>query len=143
MKEQPRFEDIKAAFEARPRHGGTELKEADYKHRLVAEVNRLPGHHASRVEDKYVPGRLDLIFKLPGREAFWAEGKVIKNNVFGPTPIQFAEGVKWIEAGMRVILIGWHYGAIYLSPWTLQADRRNCLGNEGFDHVKTLMEFTR
>ena len=143
MKTPLHLEDLKAVLEAKPRHGGTELSEADYKRRLVAEINRLPEARARRIEDRYATGVLDLIIALPGIPMFWAEGKVIKANMFSPTPIQFEEGQKWLEAGVRVILIGWHHGAIYLSPWTKEADRRECFGAVGVDHVKTLMEFMR
>ena len=143
MKTPLHLEDLKAALEAKPRHGGTELSEADYKRTLVAEINRLPEARARRIEDKYGVGILDLVIALPGIPMFWAEGKVIKHNAFGPTPIQFKEGVKWLEAGVRVVLIGWHHGAIYLSPWKQEADRRDCFGTVGVDHVKALMEFMR
>ena len=143
MKTPLHLEDLKAVLEAKPRRGGTELSEADYKRRLVAEINRLPGARARRIEDRYATGILDLTIALPGIPMFWAEGKVIKANMFSPTPIQFEEGQKWLEAGVRVILIGWHYGAIYLSRWVKEADRRECFGAVSVDHVKTLMDFMR
>ena len=143
MKTPLHLEDLKTTLEAKPRHGGTELSESDYKRRLVAEINRIPGARARRIEDRYATGVLDLIIALPGISAFWAEGKVIKHNMFSPTPIQFEEGQKWLEAGVRVILIGWHHGAIYLSRWAKEADRRECFGAVGVDHVKTLQEFMR
>ena len=77
---------------------------------------------------------------------FWAEGKVIKaKGMFSPTPIQFEEGQKWLEAGVRVILIGWHHGAVYLSHWAKEADRRECFGAvDRVDHdIKALQEFMR
>lgn len=143
MKAPLHLEDLKAALEEKPRHGGSELSESDYKRRLVDDINRIPKAMATRIEDKYRPGVLDMIIKLPGREAFWAEGKLIKHNLFAPTPIQFKEGLRWIEAGMNVVLIGWQHGMIHISPWKATADRRECLGAVGVDHVKTLMEFMR
>ena len=143
MKTPLHLEDLKAALEAKPRHGGTELSESDYKRKLVAEINRLPESRARRIEDRYGVGILDLLIKLPGVPAFWAEGKVIKDNVFGPTQSQFEEGLRWIEAGVQAVLIGWHHGAIYISPWKQKADRRECLGSVGVDHVKALQEFMR
>lgn len=143
MKPALHLEDLKAALEAKPRHGGTELSEADYKRQLVADINRLPGARARRIEDRYATGILDLVISLPGIPMFWAEGKVVAHNRFKPTPIQYEEGKRWLEAGVRVVLIGWHHGAIYLSPWTKEADRRECLQWVGVDHVKTLMEFMR
>ena len=73
---------------------------------MVVEINRLPCFRARRIEDRYATGILDLTIALPGIPMFWAEGKVIKANMFSPTPIQFEEGQKWLEVGVRVILIG-------------------------------------
>ena len=143
MKTPLHLEDLKTALEAKPRHGGTELSESDYKRKLVAEINRIPGARAQRIEDRYGLGILDLLIKLPGVPTFWAEGKVIKDNMFGPTQRQFAEGLKWIDVGMQAVLIGWHHGAIYVSSWKQKADRRECFGAVGVDHVKTLQEFMR
>lgn len=143
MKPALHLEDLKAALEAKPRHGGTELSEADYKRQLVADINRLPGARARRIEDRYATGILDLVISLPGIPMFWAEGKVVAHNRFKPTPIQYEEGKRWLAAGVRVVLIGWHHGAIYLSPWVKEADRRECLQTVGVDHVKALMEFMR
>ena len=67
MKTPLHLEDLKAALEAKPRHGGTELSESDYKHRLVAEINRLPDSRAQRIEDKYAPGVLDMVAGEAGR----------------------------------------------------------------------------
>ena len=101
-----------------------------------------PESRTRRIEDRYGVGILDLLIKLPGVPAFWAEGKVIKDNVFGPTQSQFEEGLRWIEAGVQAVLIGWHHGAI-ISPWKQKADRRECLRSVGVDHVKALQEFMR
>jgi hypothetical protein len=143
MKPPLHLEDLKAALEAKPRHGGTELSESDYKRRLVSEINRLPEASAQRIEDRYAVGVLDLVIALPGVPMFWAEGKVIKHNMFSPTPAQFKFGMRWLAAGTRVILIGWHHGAMYLSPWKPEVDRRDCFGAVGVDHVKLLQEFMR
>ena len=100
MKTPLHLEDLKAVLEAKR---GRELSESDYKRKLVAEINHLPGARARRIEDRYATGILDLTIALPGIPMFWAEGKVIKANMFSPTPIQFEEGQKWLEAGVRVI----------------------------------------
>jgi hypothetical protein len=101
------------------------VNEADRKRSLVAEVKHLGGY-ARRVEDRWAVGVLDLIIKLPGHELFMAEGKLIKGNLFAPTATQYAEGVKWIKAGVDVVLIGWQDKAMYISPWVKQADKRDC-----------------
>ena len=100
--------------------------EADRKSKLVREVNALPGGAARRLEDKYAVGLLDLVIKLPGHPFFWAEGKMIDGNVFGPTARQHEEGMRWIKAGVPVLLIGWKRTHLFVSPWTKQANIENC-----------------
>ena len=109
------------------------MNEADRKRELVKAVRALGGH-ARRIEDSWAVGVLDLIIKLPGVPFIVAEGKIIKGNLFGPTPAQFAEGEKWIRAGVDAVLIGWQDRAMYLSSWIKQADKRDCwMTNEGND----------
>jgi hypothetical protein len=99
--------------------------EADRKRKLVKEINFLGGR-ARRVEDRWAAGVLDLIFKLPGYPATWAEGKMIDGNLFGPTRAQYDEGKKWLAAGMPVLLIGWKQTFMFVSPWVQRADIRTC-----------------
>ena len=109
---------------------GGSLNEADRKRELVKAV-KAPGRRATRAGLRIAGsvGVLDLIIKLPGVPLIFAEGKIIKGNLFGPTPAQFAEGEKWIRAGVDAILIGWQDKTMYVSPWVKQADKRDCLGN--------------
>ena len=104
------------------------MNEAEYKRRLVAEVKHLGGH-ARRIEDKWAVGILDLDIKLPGHAFFKAEGKLVEGNLFAPTGSQYAEGVKWIKAGVDAVLIGWQDKAMYISPWVKKADKRDCWMN--------------
>ena len=101
------------------------MNEADKKRELVKQV-KLLGGQARRVEDSWAVGVLDLAIKLPERPFVWAEGKIIKGNVFAPTGAQFAEGEKWIKAGVGAVLIGWEGKTMYISPWTKKADKREC-----------------
>ena len=71
-------------------------------------------------------GYLDLVIKLPNRPMFWAEGKLIDGNLFGPTARQYEEGRDWLKVGVDVLLIGWDRSAMYISPWVKQADKRQC-----------------
>ena len=115
--------------------------EADRKRELVKAVRAIGGH-ARRIEDSWAVGVLDLIIKLPGVPLVFAEGKIIKGNLFGPTPAQFAEGEKWIKAGVDAVLIGWQEKWMYISPWVKQADKRVCFGGSP-DHAELLLEYLK
>jgi hypothetical protein len=141
VKTKARLEDIKTAFEAKPRRGGSELKESDYKQKLVAEVNRMTGGYAQRIEDKYVVGQIDMFVKLPNIPIVFIEAKVIKDNLFGPTTLQFAKGERMIAAGIDVLLVGWKHGEMYVSPWVPQADIRNCFTETGKNYAEALMVY--
>ena len=70
----------------------------------------------------------------------FAEGKIIKGNLFGPTPAQFAEGEKWIKAGVGAVLLGWRDNEMYISPWVKQADRRECWMSVA-NHAEALLKY--
>lgn len=83
---------------------------------------------------------LDLVLKLPDPfPIVWAEGKLIKGNVFAPTDRQYEEGQKIIRSGMLVLLIGWKLKEMYISPWVRWADRLECFS--GPPRVSTLVEY--
>ena len=115
------------------------MNEADYKRKLVAEVNALRGAYARRLEDRFAVGVLDLIIKLPERPWVWAEGKLINGNLFAPTERQWVEGERIRATGTPVLLIGWKGRSMSISPWVKQADWRNCL--TASNGVSTLMEY--
>ena len=118
------------------------MNEADRKRELVKAVRALGGA-ARRVEDAWAVGVLDLAIKLPGVPFIWAEGKIIKGNLFGPTPAQFAEGEKWIKAGVDAVLIGWQDSLMFVSPWVKQADKRDCwVSGKGSD-ADSLLEYLK
>ena len=97
------------------------MTEADFKRKLVAEIKMLPGGYARRVEDRWAVGVLDLIIKLPGLPIVFAEGKLIRGNLFAPSPAQFAEGNKILAASMLAVLIGWKDRVMYVSDWVEKA----------------------
>jgi hypothetical protein len=117
------------------------MKESDFKRRLVADVNALPGGYARRVEDRFAVGMLDLIIKLPALPWIFAEGKLVDGNLFMPSERQFVEGERIQRAGGGVVLIGWKSGVMYLSPWIRQADIRTCYRNLHTGDVTTLREY--
>ena len=113
--------------------------EADRKRELVKAVKALGGH-ARRIEDSWAVGVLDLIIKLPYVSLVFAEGKIIKGNLFGPTPAQFAEGEKWIRAGVDAVLIGWQDQMMYVHPWVKQADKRES-HSSSTNHAESLWDY--
>jgi len=137
-----RLDELKKALLKRAPAGGKSLSEADYKRKLVAEVKALGGQ-ARRVEDRFGVGVLDLTIKLPEHPVILAEGKLIHGNLFGPTERQFEEGEKWIKAGVGVVLIGWQFGVMYVSPWIEKADYRHCFTRAGLSDAEILREYLR
>ena len=115
------------------------MNEADYKRKLVAEVNVLRGGYARRYEDRWAIGLLDLMIKLPAYPPVWAEGKIIKGNVFGPTERQLFEGNHMRYAGLRVLLIGWKEKVMAICEWAEAADIRDCF--TGSPHASTLEKY--
>jgi hypothetical protein len=93
------------------------------------------------LEDKYALGLLDLNIKLPGHPLLWAEGKLIEGHQFAPTLRQYEEGACWIKAGVRVLLIGWRDGAMYISPWVKKADKRECYATSGYTYAESLLRY--
>ena len=72
--------------------------EADRKRELVKAVKALGGMRVGwRTVGRSASSTWSI--KLPGRSLIWAEGKIIKGNLFGPTPAQFDEGK--VDQGWR------------------------------------------
>jgi hypothetical protein len=134
-----RLDDLKAALEQR--RPPAVKSESDYKRELVAEINRLPGGRARRIEDRYGTGILDLIIKLPDRPLILAEGKIVNGNLFAPTGAQYEEGKKWQAAGVNCLLLGWKRKQLYISHWVEKAHIDDCFTASGMADVQALMEY--
>ena len=134
-----RLDELAAALEQR--RPPAVKSEADHKRELVAEINRLPGGRARRIEDRYGTGILDLIIKLPEIPLVMAEAKLIDGFQFIPTGAQFEEGKRWEAAGVRCILIGWKGSQMFLSPWVEKADCRQCCTGPNITDAQLLMEY--
>jgi hypothetical protein len=136
-----RLDDLKSALEQKP--PPPPGSEAYYKRRLVAEINRLSGGYARRIEDRFAVGVLDMLLKLPGLPLVFAEGKIIDGNLFGPTERQFEEGKRLIAADIRPVLIGWKDGRMHVSRWVQQADYHDCFyfPLPGASYAQVLWEF--
>jgi len=99
--------------------------EADWK-RWMVESCKAHGHYARRIEDQYAVGVLDCIFIVRGHAVF-AEVKRYKGNYFEPTPRQYVEMKRIIDAGGNAVLIGCEPGLVSFSPLTKQAHRADSL----------------
>lgn len=117
------------------------MREADYKRKLVQQVNALPSGYACRVEDKWRPGVLDMFIKPPNHPAMWAEGKIISGNLFAPTPRQYEEGKRLMAAGVPAFLVGWKSGVMYISSWIIRADIRECYTGDGKNYAEILIGY--
>jgi hypothetical protein len=106
------------------------MNEADHKARLVKQINSAGGW-AERWEDKYRPGILDLVLKLPQRPIVFAEGKMIHGRLFFPTELQWLKGQRMIDAGITVLMIGWKNNTheMYISPWAEKVHIDDCSGH--------------
>jgi hypothetical protein len=136
-----RLDELKAALEKRRPAG--DRSEADYKRKLVAEINRLPEGYARRIEDRFAVGVLDMIIKLPDKRIFFAEGKVIDGNLFGPSERQYHEGLRLQAAHIWCLLIGWKHGAMYVSEWVEKVDCRECFTLAGRSGAEILQEYVK
>ena len=106
----------------------------------------MAGGYAIRVEAKFLVGALDLIIKLPDPlPVVLAEGKVIHGYKFGPSERQCLEGGRIQRSGMLALLLGWKERQMYISPWTKQADCRDCYFGvfDGTNKVSTYAEILR
>ena len=116
------------------------MNEADFKAQLVKNVRALGGY-GRRLEDKYALGLLDLVIKLPQHPFLVAEGKLIAGHAFAPSARQYEEGKSWINAGVKVLLIGWHQKSMYISPWVKKADKRECYTDHNTDYGLSLLRY--
>jgi hypothetical protein len=106
------------------------MKEADVKRNIVKSMQE-GGGYARRIEDQYSVGTYDMILILPRLPVFMAEVKMIRDNMFGPTPRQLVElrRIKSVaEDGGHVIpvIIGFKDGVYYFHKPKLLVNRRDC-----------------
>lgn len=87
--------------------------ENEYKAAIVASVNKAGGY-ATRVEDQYRVGLLDLILSLPQTGIVLAEAKRFTGNVFEPSPRQYIEMCRVDDGGGVALLIGVKADRYYL-----------------------------
>lgn len=87
--------------------------ENEYKAMLVAGINAAGGY-ATRIEDQYRVGVLDLILSMPQTGIVLAEAKRFTGNVFEPSPRQYIEMCRIDDGGGKALLIGIKGDKFYL-----------------------------
>lgn len=78
------------------------MTEADEK-RLIVNAIKKHGGYARRLEDQYAVGLPDLFIGLKGLPAVLIEAKLIRGNIFSPSPRQLQELIKLQSSGATVV----------------------------------------
>lgn len=97
--------------------------ESGYKKDIVDAVNKAGGY-ATRVEDQYRVGILDLILAFPETGIVLAEAKRFTGNFFEPSPRQFIEMCNIDKGGGVALLIGIKNETYFLSKTNLLDPQR-------------------
>jgi hypothetical protein len=106
------------------------MNEAAIKRTMVQDVRKHNGY-ARRFEDQYGVGIFDLILIPKGLPVFFTEVKIVRGDVFGPTPRQLVE-LNSVDQAMDgfghafPLMIGWREGVYYFSKPKFKIDRRDC-----------------
>jgi hypothetical protein len=106
--------------------------ESDYKAEMVKAINDAGGY-ATRVEDQYRVGLLDLIFSMPSTGIVLAEAKRFTGLCFEPRARQFIEMCRVDKGGGLALLIGVknevHYlhGTNLLDPQRGRVYTKDCI----------------
>jgi ribosomal protein S4E len=106
------------------------MNESAVKRTIVKSMFENNGY-ARRLEDQYAVGIFDMILIPKGLPVFMAEVKVIKDNVFGPTPRQQIELMRIEDVAsdkghVIPVMIGWRDGVFYFHKPLSKIDRREC-----------------
>lgn len=103
-------------------------QESKVKTAMVKSV-RSAGGYARRIEDQFGVGILDTILVPRSLPVFFAEVKVVRDNVFGPTDRQWVEMTR-VSAALSLhaipIIIGWKNGVYYFHEAAPSVDIRQC-----------------
>lgn len=89
------------------------------------------GHYARRIEDAYSVGFPDLVLIPKAYPVFFCEAKIIRDNLFGPSPRQYVElGRMAITRYAIPCILGYKNGVHYLAKYCEQIDYRECLARD-------------
>ena len=93
------------------------MNESELKTKMVKNVKD-NGGYGRRIEDQFAVGILDTLLVPRGLPVFMAEVKIIRGVSFGPTPRQYIEMMRVVEAAYKgghviPVLIGWKNDTFY------------------------------
>jgi len=116
--------------------------EADHKKDIVDAI-RKAGGYATRIEDQYRVGVLDLILSMPSTGIVLAEAKRFTGTFFEPSPRQYIEMCRIDDGGGVALLIGIKDGKYYLHGTNRDAHptcagrvkAQDCLAGDDFVEV--------
>jgi hypothetical protein len=106
---------------------------------LIVKSMKDHGGYGRRIEDQYAVGTYDMILIPKGLPLFAAEVKIIRGNVFGPTPRQMIELQRLVDAAddnghVIPVMIGWQDGTFYFHKPKLHIDKRDCFSITQSEH---------
>lgn len=115
-------------------------EESDFKRQIVKDFTKR-GNYARRIEDRYSVGFPDLILIPKGYPVFFCEAKVIRDNLFGPTPRQFVElGRLAISKHSVPTLLGLKGETFYITKYCEQIDWRVCMAQQPGENIVDLFK---
>ena len=106
------------------------MTESDVK-RQIAKVMQENNGYARRIEDQYAVGTFDMILIPKGYPVFMAEVKLIRLNIFGPSPRQSIELQRIQDAAadsghVIPVMIGWQDGNYYFHKPQIRISKHDC-----------------
>lgn len=108
--------------------------ESDLKTKFVKDLRSVDGWYATRIEDQYTVGRPDILVAVPWGPTLMIEAKVVKHQIFGPTPRQWIELQRFVTAvshgGRRSLVLGFKEGRMYLCDAADQVRLGDCLKSD-------------
>ena len=106
------------------------MNEAGVKRNIVKSMHEGNGY-ARRIEDQYAVGTYDMILIPLGCPVFMAEIKIIRGDVFGPTPRQYVELSRIQDVAAQSghvipVMIGYKDGVYYFHKAQTHINRKDC-----------------
>lgn len=94
------------------------------------------GHYARRIEDAYSVGFPDLVLIPKEYPVFFCEAKIIRDNLFSPTPRQYVElGRMAITRYAVPCILGYKDGVHYLHQYAEQVHYKDCVAQEEWESM--------
>lgn len=108
--------------------------ESELKTEFVKKLRSVNGWYATRIEDQYTVGRPDILVGVLYGPTLMIEAKVVKHQIFGPTPRQWVELQRFAlgspHAIRRSLVLGFKEGRMYLCEAADQVRLGDCLKSD-------------